>query len=630
MMPTTIGRYEIRGELGRGGMAAVFRGYDPRFNRDVAVKVLPREFLHDPNFRARFEREARTIAALEHPAIVPVYDYGEDADLGQPYLVMRLMPGGSLADRLAQGRLDPDEAARILSQLAPALDQAHAKGIVHRDLKPGNILFDSYGNPHIADFGLAKLTESSVNLSASGVLGTPAYLSPEQARGDKEIDGRSDVYAVGAILYQMLTGHQPFEADTPIAMVFKHISEPPPRLSQARPDLPAGYEAVILRAMAKEKADRFPTATSLASTLASHAGLPAPAQTDRTHLASPAAPATRAPAQAASATIVVPARPGNLIWWIGGAGVLIVGLAVVAGGLIALNVFGGGAATEIPTRAASAATSAVLPTDVPAAATVAPTQAPSPTPEPTGTLAAGALSTSEADGMVQVYVPAGEFTMGSQGLAADESPAHPVYLDAFWIDRTEVTNQMYAVCVAAGACPPPDSSSSISRVNYFGNPAFGNFPVVYVSWDDARAYCEWAGRRLPTEAEWEKAARGTDGRLYPWGDSAPDGTLLNYNVIIGDTDAVGRYAGLSPYGALDMAGNAWEWVADWYDPAYYAVSPRDNPTGPAATGCPEGPCRVLRGGGWDSSAADVRASRRLFYGPADSRDGFTFRCARTP
>ncbi|MDW8327943.1 MAG: serine/threonine-protein kinase, partial [Anaerolineales bacterium] len=193
MFPERIGRYKIKGELGRGGMATVFHGFDTRFKLEVAIKVLPREFLHDPAFHARFEREAQTIAALEHPAIVPVYDFGEED--GQPYIVMRLMTGGTLNDRLRRGPLTLAEAARIVNALAPALDEAHARGIIHRDLKPGNILFDRRGDPYISDFGIAKLSDSSAAFTGSGVLGTPAYMSPEQARGERDVDGRSDIYS---------------------------------------------------------------------------------------------------------------------------------------------------------------------------------------------------------------------------------------------------------------------------------------------------------------------------------------------------------------------------------------------------------------------------------------------------
>jgi serine/threonine protein kinase len=174
-----FGRYEIRGEIGRGGMATVYHAYDPRFEREVALKVLPREMLHEVQFRTRFEREAKTIAMLEHPAIVPVYDFGEED--GQPYFVMRYMTGGALTDRMKKGPMSVQEVAHIFSHIAEALDDAHSKGIIHRDLKPGNILFDQFNEPYISDFGIAKLADSQANVTGSAIVGTPAYMSPEQA-----------------------------------------------------------------------------------------------------------------------------------------------------------------------------------------------------------------------------------------------------------------------------------------------------------------------------------------------------------------------------------------------------------------------------------------------------------------
>ncbi|MFO7684263.1 MAG: serine/threonine-protein kinase, partial [Chloroflexota bacterium] len=266
MTPEKIGRYQIDGEIGRGGMATVFKAYDPRFERHVAVKVLPREFMHDPEFRARFNREAKTIAALEHPAIVPVYDYGDEE--GLLYLVMRYMPGGSLSDRLEQGPLSIEESAEILQRLGSALDRAHSQGIIHRDLKPSNVLFDQYGDAFLADFGIVRVAGSDSNLTASGSLvGTPMYMSPEQVYGDKELDGRSDIYALGIILFQMLTGHLPYEADTPAKMMMKHILDPVPDILSARPDLPQGAEAVVSKALAKERDDRFDTASDFTAAL---------------------------------------------------------------------------------------------------------------------------------------------------------------------------------------------------------------------------------------------------------------------------------------------------------------------------------------------------------------------------
>jgi len=232
-----------------------------------------------------------------------------------------------------------------------------------------------------------------------------------------------------------------------------------------------------------------------------------------------------------------------------------------------------------------------------------------------------------------VLVPAGEFTMGSDDGGANEKPAHQVYLDAFWIDVYEVTNALYKKCVDVGKCQPPGSLSSARQDSYFGNSQFDNYPVTYIGWDDAKGYCEWAGKRLPTEAEWEKAARGTDARVYPWGDQW-DGNKANVEQRVGDTTSVGSYpAGASPYGALDMTGNVWEWVADWYDSSYYAVSPSRNPPGPAA-----GQYRTLRGGGWVDDFYFARATSRYdftyptfrfdFYYPTFRYDFVGFRCAQ--
>jgi len=234
---------------------------------------------------------------------------------------------------------------------------------------------------------------------------------------------------------------------------------------------------------------------------------------------------------------------------------------------------------------------------------------------------------SEADGMELVYVPAGEFWMGSfdgdKNAEVNERPAHEVYLDAYWIDRNEVTNGMYETCVHMGVCRAPRGDGSETRNAYYGEVQYANYPVIYVDWYMAKTYCEWAGRRLPSEAEWEKAARGTDGRIYPWGDEPPSCRLANHSSCEADTVAVGNYkAGISPYGALDMAGNVWEWVADWYDKGYYRNSPRENPSGASF-----GEERVVRGGGWNSVVRYVRSANRYWRLPSHNLNNLGFRCA---
>ena len=248
---------------------------------------------------------------------------------------------------------------------------------------------------------------------------------------------------------------------------------------------------------------------------------------------------------------------------------------------------------------------------------------------PTPSLGVGSTLISERDGMTLVYVPAGEFQMGSENGDDDEKPVHTVYLDAYWIDQTEVTNAMYAQCVAAGVCDEPSSRKSYTRDSYYDKLEFDDYPVIYVSWEDANNYCGWVGRSLPTEAEWEKAAGWDEGvqtqRTYPWGSEIND-TYANYAQNVGDTTAVGSYEkGKSFYGAYDMVGNVWEWVSDWHASDYYAYSPLENPLGPES-----GDYRVLRGGSWYNYGNYLRSADRDRYDPTDSVNFLGFRCSRSP
>jgi hypothetical protein len=256
MVAGQIQGYEILREIGRGGMSRLLLAYDPARRRHVAIKLLPAEYLNDLGARARFEQEAQLIAALEHEAIVPVYEYG--ADQGQPYLVMAYMPNGSLADRLAHGPLPPDQAGEVLARLAGALHCAHQQGIIHRDLKPSNVLFDRDGNAFLADFGIALQSGSTWQRDMAS--GTPAYMSPEQARREAAVEARSDVYSLGVIVFEMLTGSLPFEGELPVAVLLKHLHDPPPAPGALNPDLPAALDPVLHRALAKDPEERYPSA----------------------------------------------------------------------------------------------------------------------------------------------------------------------------------------------------------------------------------------------------------------------------------------------------------------------------------------------------------------------------------
>jgi len=270
----------------------------------------------------------------------------------------------------------------------------------------------------------------------------------------------------------------------------------------------------------------------------------------------------------------------------------------------------------IVSTACQLGSSGAEPTPIPIA-----TAFPTPTAVPLNPTAAPANQATEAgserispvDGMVQVFVPEGSFRMGGLDVKAenDEKPDHQVSMHGFWIDKLEVTNAMYMLCVQAGACEPPDHFKSETREKYFNTTDFADYPVVYVTWGDADAYCQWAGKRLPTEAEWEYAARGTDFRTFPWGDERPDTSRANFNRKVRDVTRVGSFpAGASPYGVLDMAGNVWEWVSDFYDPNYYSMATGANPTGPLTALGVHTQRRVIRGGSYQDVEVDIRVSNR--------------------
>ncbi|MBM2843309.1 MAG: Serine/threonine protein kinase [Anaerolineales bacterium] len=371
-----VGPYRIIEQLGQGGMATVHKAYHAALDRYVAIKVLHPAFLQDPNFLKRFQREAKAVARLEHPNIVPVYDFAEHA--GQPYLVMKYIEGDTLKARLRSGRLSKEEGLHIVEAAGSALSYAHQRTILHRDIKPSNILISPDGSIYLADFGLARMGEAGEStLSADMMLGTPQYISPEQARGEKNLDAGTDIYSFGVVLYEMVVGRVPFNADTPFSIIHDHIYKPLPIPSQINPRVPAEVERVLLKSLAKERADRYASVDDMVAAFR-HAvsGTAAPIVAPR--LATPVT-VTGAAAQVADAGVDIEAAPPGAVppspprnrrrWlWIGG------GLAMAClCGFLFLSVAansGEGDPTPTPGSAASeplapVPTAAVEPTPLP-------------------------------------------------------------------------------------------------------------------------------------------------------------------------------------------------------------------------------------------------------------------------
>jgi eukaryotic-like serine/threonine-protein kinase len=605
------GKYIIHALLGRGGFGFVYLADDTLLHEPVALKELIPALVGDEEILRRFLAEARATMRLTHVRIVRTHDVF--AERGNYYIVMEYMAGGSLEARLKEGGALPvEEAVRVAAEVCDGLAHAHAEGVVHCDLKPANVLFDGRGHANVADFGIAHVPSEMLSRSwhtqGGFMAGTLPYMSPEQADGVRD-DPRLDVYAAGAVLYRMLSGcpYLAFEArETPGAQarnVGRIQTEAPVPPSTYNRAVPPWLDAVVLKALAKRRAERYGSAAELREALLRRRAPRAPT--------SPAGPL-------AAKTVLISPRSGPALpvsrptqralpsWFWPGVGGALALFALVVAVTAWLSGRGNDRMPIAPSQ-----------TTVPGRALL-----PTPTPEPA--LGIGSTTVSERDGMTLVYVPAGEFLMGSTDAdtetASDEKPQHAVTLEAFWIDRTEVTADQYRACVTSGKCGEPRCAGA----------GKGNHPVVCVSWQDAANYCAWAGRRLPTEAEWEMAARGADGRKYPWGNASPGCAKANYRGeeggCVGGTAAVGSYpAGASPYGALDMAGNVWEWVNDRYDANYYAVSPGSNPQGPAT-----GTSRVLRGGAWYYGSNNLRAAGRHYHVPTYQHFGIGFRCAAAP
>jgi serine/threonine-protein kinase len=664
-----VRRFRLIRRLGEGGMGAVFLAEQIAVgNRPVALKVLNRKLLDDPDFLLRFQNEAASTGRIHHPNVVTIYESGQ-ADDGTPYIAMEFLEGESLRQALARrGALPVPEVAEILQQAARGLNAAHKLGIIHRDLKPDNIFLtypDDAAAPlvgahdvgaglvpalavgiadtgraqdpplrpvvvKLVDFGIAKLRESGAHTQTGMVLGTPAYMSFEQASGIRsdQLDARSDIYSLGVVVYEMLTGRTPFHSDTPVGYLRMHMQEAPPPIRTVKPDLPAlpQLEGAVMKALTKDRAQRYPSVLEFARAFAEAADAPKavvgavrePPLHDHGTLGQ--VPPSKTLRDSISGATGARATRLRLILWVGISAVAL--LLVLAGWYVSSSMH---PRSGSPIRPASVQT-----------------------PQEAVPTAAGTLKLNPKDGLKYVWIPSGTFTMGcSPGdteCADDEKPPHQVTITkGFWLGQTEVTVGAYKRFAAAtGRHMPPEPKLRGRALN----PGWGDeaMPIVDVTWDEAQAYCSWAGGRLPTEAEWEYAARaGSTAARYSdlneiawYGDNSGRQRLdseriwkedeANYEKRLNDNgndmhDFGQKHA--NSFGLFDMLGNVYEWVNDWYDKKYYQSGPSQDPVGP--TSAAE---HVVRGGSWVDDPRDVRVSDRAGADPRTRYEFFGFRCIR--
>lgn len=645
-------------------MGVVWAARHLTLETDVAVKLIrPERVAADPGLVARFEREAKATARIAHPHVVQIMDYGAVGD-AVPYIVMELLRGFTLAELLVSGgRLSFATTRSLVSQVGSALESAHERGVVHRDIKPHNIFIteESRGYPlfiKVLDFGVAKMLGdtqvpgSSAALTETGtVIGSPPYMSPEQLEGSKDVDLRADLWSLGVIVYEALTGAQPFVGGSFVAVgaaVLKGKYRP---ASELRPNLPPSIDDWFAKALSLDPNDRFPSARAMVDAFEALDNPPggslSPAQGADTEASDVFGADDAAPQEAQATQRGSSPTPEPSVTASSAAGRTVSHAPLAKrpepadGGTIQAP----GAAGPVGARWSRRRRFALITTALALCAAIA----------------GGIGLSARARTVGSAGCPAGmtriegaTFPMGSDAdgeTLIDETPKHRVAVGAFCLDTTEVTAKAYFACKSCerpmtvefeGLTPNGRSFWS----QFCNRSEAGDHPINCVDWHQAKAYCAAAGKRLPTEAEWELAARGEEARTYPWGFAAPSGERLNacgsecsqmltnkretagngpWRAMYDGDDAapstapVGQYrAGATPAGVLDLGGNVWEWTESAYCPSY-----ESNDCGDSR--------RVLRGGGWDTiESRDVRAARRYPSAPTARGKSIGFRCAKTP
>jgi len=663
---TIADRYNVQEFLGRGGMAEVYKVWDSQRMTFLAMKVLLEDLALDRVFVRRFEREANNLNKLQHPNIVRFFGFEKHKRLA--FMLMDYIEGITIKHLIhdSEDGVKRGHIRVIMRAICGALHYAHQSGFVHCDIKPANVMVDGNGQILVTDFGIARMTEAATATMVGA--GTPAYMAPEQVRGDDPTP-QTDIYALGIVLYELLTGgERPFTGEEANVtgtigekVRWEHLNLTPTSPRKWNEEISSELEAVVLKCLEKDPEKRYPSALDFLNALEVALG-----ETEDDSLVilglKDMVGQENSGEQVAGVVLAQKKSIKNIppyAWIAGSLVVLLLGWAMASGGTFL------------------AFEPDVTPTKPPAA-----TRRPTSTPNVSATQTAkaeeertkpGALSINPVDGLSVAYIPEGTFTMGSdhdfskrRGVCL--TPQHEVTLDEYWIYQTEVTIGAFRKFVADTGFETEGEklgnmgwiwnydnndwikSSGSDRGPHWEKPNGGKkeptgmeeHPVAQINWNDASAYCEWAGGRLPTEAEWERAARGDDDtRKYPWGNDDVDDSLLNF----GEKSFACKYCdyhqedgyqysapvgsfpdGASPFGLLDMAGNVYEWVQDSYDGT--SCYPRGSVTNPVP---PEnGKERIMRGGSfadYDELYWKLRVDNRWSRLPGSSFSDVGVRCA---
>ncbi len=554
-LPAKIGKYELQEFLG-GGMARVYRARDTVIGRTVAVKILTEEGCADEEAKSRFLQEARLAGNITHDNIISIYDFGEDAD-GRPFMVMEFLKGEDLRHAIKDGSVgDTRNKLRIALDIARSLDHIHSQNIIHRDIKPDNVHITDTGAVKLMDFGISKL-QNSTRTTTGVVMGTPYYMAPEQVLG-KNIGPLVDVYAFGVLVFELMTGSRPIVGDTVERIFYQILQEPLNTEPMRQAGIPDPIVDLVRRCTEKDPAQRPQGFGEVCA---------------RIRAIIHDWEATTRPMKN-SDQIMAPPAPERKPW--------LVPAVAVAAVIVLVGVY-------FVVRAA---------------------RAPVVTPPSTGTPPKATLKPAiSAPAGNMVLVPEGPFLFGKDKQSET--------LPAFYIDKTEVTNEAYARFSAEKGLPMPPGAEGERPED----------PIVDVSFLQAEQFADWAGKRLPNSQEWEKAARGPDGRLYPWGNEAGDPPAANIGNPKGVMQVNSNPAGASPYGAVNMLGNVWEWVNQPRSPSelalrnFAALKPP-----PTATE----PWYMIRGGAYSEKLLDSYLYDFATVPARHHAKNIGFRCVKTP